>query len=94
MAQKYYSELIFWIMNPPPSQDMPIWGGTDQKVYDAFGLTKDQYWEEVKFTEETLQVKTNLHSSVLVQLFGLRIILIRIPKRQFFVTMIFTLEML
>jgi len=42
-------------MNPPPSQDIPIWGGTDQKVYDAFGLTKDQYWEEVKFTEETLQ---------------------------------------
>ena len=44
-------------MNPPPSPDIPAWGGTAEKVYAAFGLTKDQYWEEVKFTEDTLQVQ-------------------------------------
>ena len=26
------------------------------KVYEAFKLSKDQYWEEVNFTEATLQV--------------------------------------
>ena len=46
-------------MNPPPSPDMQPWGGSAEKVYGAFGLTKDQYWEEVKFTEETLQVRKN-----------------------------------
>ena len=50
-------ELMFWIMNPPPSPDMQPWGGSAEKVYGAFGLTEDQYWEEVKFTEETLQVR-------------------------------------
>lgn len=44
-------------MNPPPSPDMQVWGGSAEKVYAAFGLTKDQYWEEVKFTEKTLQVR-------------------------------------
>ena len=50
---------MFWIMNPPPSPDMQVWGGSAEKVYAAFGLTKDQYWEEVKFTEKTLQVRQN-----------------------------------
>ena len=48
-------ELMFWLMNPPPG--MQPWGGNAEKVYGAFGLTKDQYWEEVKFTEKTLQVR-------------------------------------
>ena len=48
---------MFWLINPPPSPDMQPWGGSAEKVYGAFGLTKDQYWEEVKFTEKTLQVR-------------------------------------
>ena len=49
---------MFWIMNPPPGVGQ-VWGGSAEKVYGAFGLTEEQYWEEVKFTEETLQVRKN-----------------------------------
>ena len=45
-------------MNPPPGVEVP-WGGSAEKVYGAFGLTEEQYWEEVKFAEEILQVSKN-----------------------------------
>ena len=41
----------------PLVPNIPEWSETATKVYDAFGLTEEQYWIEVKFTNKILQEK-------------------------------------
>ena len=51
-------ELLFWLKSPRPLvPNIPEWSETAMKVYDAFGLTEEQYWIEVEFTNNILQEK-------------------------------------
>ena len=51
-------ELLFWLKSPRPLvPNIPEWSETAKKVYDAFGLTEEQYWIEVEFTNNILQEK-------------------------------------
>ena len=59
-------ELLFWLKSPRPLvPNIPEWSVTATKVYDAFGLTEEQYWMEVKFTNKILQEKDH-HDKTMV----------------------------